>query len=404
LKILFLSERFYPHYGGAEFATYLFAKLLSSSEHEIVVVTNRFPQESQVTKEENLTIIRLPILPSNLGSGAKYQVTLRFDILLSSFMRRLIKWADLVYIPRYWFSAIPFIKTFKKPVVTHLHDYAPICPLSNAYNSSKNEICNPRGAFCYPKCIYSFEKNKNKSQVGLMASVALNSTIGGYIGKLVRFSDAVICVSKVHRDLIVHSKPSISDKTFVVYNPLPECKNIKIEGNDFGYFGGTDCLKGFYELQKAMIHLNQKDIKFRIHSTKLASKKSVDFFTKIGIVPYGKLDRKEFLNLYKKIRGVIFPSIWNEPWPYVIVEAILNGRFVIASAIGGIPEQLEDCKGTILCEPGNYEDLANAIDLVGNMEKEEIINLGLHNKETFLKKFNTYTSFRTFIGILENLV
>lgn len=47
LRILFLSELFYPHGGGAELATYLYAKLLSSAEFNVVVVTNRFSGEPE---------------------------------------------------------------------------------------------------------------------------------------------------------------------------------------------------------------------------------------------------------------------------------------------------------------------------------------------------------------------
>jgi hypothetical protein len=51
MNILFLSELFYPH-GGAELATYLYAKLLSEAGFNAVVITNRFTGESDVSKKE----------------------------------------------------------------------------------------------------------------------------------------------------------------------------------------------------------------------------------------------------------------------------------------------------------------------------------------------------------------
>ena len=124
MNILFLSELFYPYGGGAELATYLYAKLLNKAEFKVVVVTNRFAGESEVLKNGNLTVYRLPLFKK--GGSVKYSVLKRFDVLLSSFMRKMVKWADAVYIPRFWYSAIPLAKAYGKPVITHLHDYIPI--------------------------------------------------------------------------------------------------------------------------------------------------------------------------------------------------------------------------------------------------------------------------------------
>jgi glycosyltransferase involved in cell wall biosynthesis len=45
MKILFLSDFFYPRYGGAELATYLYSKRLAENNHDVVVVTHRYPAE-----------------------------------------------------------------------------------------------------------------------------------------------------------------------------------------------------------------------------------------------------------------------------------------------------------------------------------------------------------------------
>lgn len=45
VNVLFLSELYYPHGGGAELATYLYAKLLSEEGFNVVVVTSRFAGE-----------------------------------------------------------------------------------------------------------------------------------------------------------------------------------------------------------------------------------------------------------------------------------------------------------------------------------------------------------------------
>jgi hypothetical protein len=111
-----LSELFYPHGGGAELATYMYAKLLSKRPGiRVTVVTNQFPGEAYFSKNEGFSIYRLPLLKNE---SMKYSILQRFDVLLSSVVRKLCKQSDIVYIPRYWISAIPLAKNLGKPVIT----------------------------------------------------------------------------------------------------------------------------------------------------------------------------------------------------------------------------------------------------------------------------------------------
>jgi glycosyltransferase involved in cell wall biosynthesis len=55
------------------------------------------------------------------------------------------------------------------------------------------------------------------------------------------------------------------------------------------------------------------------------------------------------------------PSIWEEPFGIVLLEAMSCGRPVIASRIGGIVDFVTDGDGGLLVEPGNVASLRNAI-------------------------------------------
>ena len=403
VNVLFLSELYYPHGGGAELATYLYAKLLSEEGFNVVVVTSRFDGETEVSKNGNLTVWRLPLFKNE---SIKYSILERFDVLFSSLMRKLMKWADLVYIPRFWYAAALLAKAYGKPVVTHLHDYIPICPLATFYDASKRMVCNTKSLLCSPRCIYVFEKAQRRGFAEALMSTVLNSTLGRYFGDFIKFSDAIICVSKVQRDMIVNGEPSLRDRTHVVYNPLPEVSSSEMKGDDFGYYGGPNYLKGFHILYQAMVRFSHTDGEVtKIHATKFtsSSEQFAKSLSELGILLHGRLNKEEYDRLYRQIRAVIVPSIWCEPWPYVVVEAITRGRFLIASSMGGIPEQVEGCKGTLLFETGDYERLAEAIEFVRGLKRETIIDLGYQNKETFLKRFDNETTIRRFINICENL-
>jgi len=213
-------------------------------------------------------------------------------------------------------------------------------------------------------------------------------------------------VSKTQRDIITRELPYLDAKIKVIYNPLPEISHIDIEGDDFGYFGGPNFLKGFHTLCQALMHTSNINSKLpSIHATKFQSinEKLAETLRKLGFLLYGKLDNYEYEKLYKRVRAVIVPSIWNEPWGYVVVEALTRGRFLVTSSSGSIPEQVKGCNGVILCEPGNSKELAEAIQFVSGLDREEIIDFGFQNKEIYLKKFSDESTLRRFTSVCENL-
>ena len=407
MNVVFLSELLYPHGGGAELATYLYADLLSKSDFNVKVVTNRFAGETAFSKNGRLEIYRLPLFKN--CESVKYSVLERIDALFSSFLRKMLKWADVVYVPRFWFSVIPLAKVYGKPVITHLHDYIPICPLSTIFDVSQKNLCLCRGNnfICPPKCVYSFEKVGNRSFKDTMSSVIFNSSFGCSFPKLIRLSNSVICVSKAQKTILSRADSSLSSKLSVVYNPLPDSENVSLNGDDFGYFGGLNYLKGFQTLLTALTRLKDLSSKpLTIHCTKFDNA-PIDFAVSmelLGFLLHGKVEKQKYNAIYENVCAVVVPSLWPEPWPYVVVEALLFGRFVIASEIGGIPEQVKNCKGVFLIEAGNVEKIGEALMDVQALKRNAILDLGSQNRETFRKRFSNETSLNQFISVLEKVV
>jgi len=58
---------------------------------------------------------------------------------------------------------------------------------------------------------------------------------------------------------------------------------------------------------------------------------------------------------------VALPSIWYENAPKSILEAQARGRLVVTSAIGGLPEMVEDGVSGFLARPGDADDLGDRI-------------------------------------------
>jgi glycosyltransferase involved in cell wall biosynthesis len=404
MNILVLSELIHPHGSGAELATFLYADMLSRIGCNVAVVTNRFVGEPNSAKIGSLEIYRLPLLGE--ATDTKYSILKRSDVLLTGFIRRMIRWSDIVYVPRFWFSAILAAKAYGKPVVTHLHDYIPVCPLATLHRKSDSTQCDCGRFQCSANCIYDFEKARGRGLPETLASLALNLSFGRVLPRIVGLSDAVICVSSAQRDIIVEKEPLLRKKVHVVYNPIAAQTDVDIREQGFGYFGGRDCLKGFYLLCKALAYRQSIcSEQITVHATKLqdSGPNVRGLLNKLGFTLYGKLDDTEFKTVYRQIQTVLVPSLWSEPWPYVVVEALTQRRLLIASNIGGIPEQVKGCEAAFLFEPGDKKQLSETIEMVKGFNKDQVNDFGLQSKEVFLQRFNNESSIRRFIRICEHL-
>ena len=62
--------------------------------------------------------------------------------------------------------------------------------------------------------------------------------------------------------------------------------------------------------------------------------------------------------------AVVVPSVWSEPFPMAVLEALAAGRPVVASITGGIPEMVRDDREALLVEPGDAAALAAALSRI----------------------------------------
>ncbi len=405
MNILVMTEIFYPHGSGGELATFLYSHLLNEAGNKVVVVTNKFQGEPEFSNSGGLQIYRLPIFAA--GEHHKYSTLRRCDILFSSFFRTLLKWADIVYIPKFWYSAIIMAKTCRKPVVVHLHGFFPICPLSIAYDVSRKEICTNRMPFCL-SCIYKYERVSGRRPLPSFVSSLLNDTVGSCFSQALTLSNAIIVVSQAQRNMLIKNMPALRDKVHAIYNPLPNLPYTKIEDDDFGYFGGPNIQKGFNVLCQALAcyreRLNSTSLK--VHSTcfNTANTEYLKRLKLSGIIPYGKVDEISLGNIYQKIRAVLIPSVWAEVYGYVASEALIRGRLVIASSIGGLPEVTAGCPGALLFHPGDYRELSDKLDIVHGLSRESAADLGARNREVVLKKFSNKIIIGQFMDLLAKVI
>ncbi|MGH2726158.1 MAG: glycosyltransferase family 4 protein, partial [Actinomycetota bacterium] len=93
--------------------------------------------------------------------------------------------------------------------------------------------------------------------------------------------------------------------------------------------------------------------------------------------------REELGDRFRAADVVVFPTIWDEPFGLVPVEAMACGTPVIATGTGGSGEFLRDGVNCVLVEPGDPRALASAVTRVaGDGElRRHLLEGGLRTSE-----------------------
>jgi glycosyltransferase involved in cell wall biosynthesis len=91
--------------------------------------------------------------------------------------------------------------------------------------------------------------------------------------------------------------------------------------------------------------------------------------------------REDLANIYAAADIAVHCPIYPDPYPTVVLLAMLMAKPIIGTRIGGIPEQIEDgCTG-VLIPPADPRALADALlDLVGNPTKRTILGSAAMSK------------------------
>lgn len=261
----------------------------------------------------------------------------------------------------------------KKIKIIHtLRDYYLQCPKITKYKNGKNcqSICT--------SCRWLSKKKKSGSQqvdhvVGISEFILQDHINQGYFKN----------VSKS-----------------IIYNGFDFNTTSKSKVNSavvFGFMGQVETIKGIELLLASFATLKQNNWKLKI-AGKVDSKnqktlQELNSSSKIEFLDYVK--PTQFFN---QIDVLIVPSLWNEPFGRVIIEAMLHNVPVLASNVGGIPELLKGNE-PFLFEP-NLGDLQSKIV---NILSNPLMLSEFNFNSSFMNSFSIQKTIQNYIDIFENI-
>ncbi|PHR28094.1 MAG: lipopolysaccharide N-acetylglucosaminyltransferase [Desulfotalea sp.] len=247
------------------------------------------------------------------------------------------------------------------PVVMTVHNYRLICP--NGLFMVNGEICEKcsggKEYFCvFNNCEGSFSKSLGYALRNFVARKRKS-----YLHGIHCFAALTVFQQK---KLVKEGYPI--ERITIIPNmsqPISE-ENSTTLGDYIGFIGRISPEKGVDHLLE--VAATNPHIKFkaagRYEKASELVTEAPDNFSFQGHMPYDKVSQ-----FMLQSRLIVLCSIWYEGFPMVLVEAMLRGRPVIASRIGGIAEIVDDGITGLLYEAGNTQDLAKKINYLWDNPK-----------------------------------
>lgn len=261
------------------------------------------------------------------------------------------------------YSVINVLKKYKIPYIITVHDAMYVCPIMG----TKKYYCT----LCSDN-IFNCVKNKcSRNNYFNSLYMAIKFWINKQIIKHYEPS-CIITPSRVLSNYIKNTRFSSNVKNVVIPNSLDKAfLDVTPNYQNGGYFlfvGNLLDVKGVNILLEA-INKQPNKIEFHIVGDGLHKEKYLQFVKENNLTNVkflGKKNREELIQEYQNCIAVIVPSNGFENFPTVSLESFINGKPVIGSNIGGIPEQVEHNKTGLLFETANVEQLKECISKYWN--------------------------------------
>ncbi|MEH1822700.1 MAG: glycosyltransferase family 4 protein [Nostoc sp.] len=278
------------------------------------------------------------------------------------------------------------------PTIFSVHNHSLYCPSGTKYLAEQQTVCDRN--FSYLGCTWGKLVDKCGSRKPLRTLKELQTT-HQFLDVLKKIKITFIANSEyVRQELIKNGVPPEQTVTLHCGISIPQTAtaplSLEVHQNHRILFAGRIVSdKGLEWLLKTLIHTDPK-IQLDIAGEGWERPRLEKLANTLGlnkrITWHGWCDADKLNKLYQQCFAVIFPSVWPEPAGLITLESYARYRPVIASAVGGIPEHLQDGETGILVPANDIQKLADAIhELYIDHEKSRYI--GEQGHALLMKEF-----------------
>ena len=299
-------------------------------------------------------------------------------------------------------SILQVLKNNHVPVIITLHDYGLLCP-HNLMLDGKMNICTRCINGSALNCI-THKCNRNNLMLSTISS--LEFIFHKTFFPFENYFDKIIAVSKFGQSIHQKSK-SLFNKIVHLYNFYPDLNQTEIntkKGDYILYFGRLSSEKGVETLFTAWLKEERK-LKLKIVGTgELFEELNEKSIGRSNIEMLGFKSGDELNILIREASFIIVPSEWYENNPLTIIEAYANGKPVIGSNVGGIPEIINDGDTGFLFDMGSVNDLSDKITKAESIDELEYYRLSINARKFADKHFSEESHYHSLLSIYKELI
>lgn len=297
-------------------------------------------------------------------------------------------------------SVLVALKAHHIPTVMTAHDLKLACPAYKMLN--RNGLCE---ACKSGNLLPVFRNRCIHDSLGASSLVMVESALHQFLGLYKRYLDKVVTPSCFLKTKLMEW--GWSEEQLVYIPNFVECQDYKASepiGKQVLYFGRLAPEKGIDVLIKAAC---QSGVGLEIvgSGSEEANLKAMPEAQTSHIRFVGRLEGEALHSAIQRARAIVLPARWYENAPMSILEAYANGRIVIGSNIGGIPELVKPGETGYLCEVDDVDGLAALLDQVNQQSDSDLIAMGHQARQWVGEQFtrdryaNAMTSLYTSLGV-----
>ncbi|MGY1680936.1 glycosyltransferase [Geodermatophilus sp. SYSU D01176] len=359
MRVLLVGNHWTDGPGGAETVLVLTADLLRAAGHEVVPFA--------VAEERTLPTPVRSSLPAAAGAGARTRFGEAWAGVWSpSAHRALVEVVDEVrpdvahvhhVFERLTLSVLDALQRRRVPTVMTLHDYKPVCPNYRLFTAGAPCTRCLSGGYWQVVRHRCLEGSRWRSVAAAVDSYAARGR--GVYDRVDRF----VAPSAFLRDRVVDGGLP-AERVEVLPNPVVAGapRQARAEPPVVLYASRLVAEKGVDTLLDAAARLPD-GVRVRLAGSGRLERavRARAAAEGLPVDVLGPLPPAEVAAELRAAAVAVLPALWWENCPMAVLEAAAHGVPVVASAVGGVPELVDDGATGLLVPPGDAAALAGAL-------------------------------------------
>lgn len=385
MKILHVND-VYDERGGTQQYLLAVAQLLATHGHDNVVL---FRQRSSHTIQAGLW----PAYSVEDDEEGDVEAVVRH--VLSS------ERPDVAYIHHVASPALVETVARLLPSVAYVHGVAAVCPGLAKYFRRGDQVCErPFGLGCVPMHYLRRCSAARRPSVlaRLMRSTARLRRSYQHVQRFLvatSYMQGLLAQNGFDADRITLLAPHFVDPTAIPPYTVPEQPHLILSVGRLEIEKGIPYLLNAMKLLPSHVHLALiGDGSIRADYEALGQH--------LGLIDrvffLGWLGQSELERWYRRCSALVMSPVWPEPFGKTGIEALTHGRPVVAFAVGGIPDWLDDGVTGLLVRPADSADLAQKIEpLLEDRARQEA--MGRNGQRVVAERYRA----ESHLGVLQNV-